>query len=75
MQLVTIPEITERLQNLPADELSEVYDFVCFLLERKKEEEGRGELPSEAFQLMLASESVLRRDWDRPEEAAAWEKL
>ena len=30
---------------------------------------------SEAFQTMLASESVLRRDWDRPEEDMAWADL
>ena len=30
---------------------------------------------SEAFQTMLASEAVLRRDWDRPEEDEAWASL
>jgi hypothetical protein len=30
---------------------------------------------SDAFQTMLASEDVLRRDWDQPEEDAAWEDL
>jgi len=34
-----------------------------------------GEVPSEAFQTMLASEAVLRRDWDRPEEDEAWASL
>lgn len=27
---------------------------------------------SQSFETMLASELVLRRDWDRPEEDAAW---
>jgi hypothetical protein len=30
---------------------------------------------SEAYQTMLASERVLRRDWDLPEEDAAWANL
>jgi hypothetical protein len=31
--------------------------------------------PSEAFQTMLASEEVLRRDWDDPEEDELWVDL
>jgi hypothetical protein len=30
---------------------------------------------TESFKTMLASEAVLRRDWDRPEEDAAWADL
>jgi hypothetical protein len=30
---------------------------------------------SEAFKTMLASEQVLKRDWDTPEEDAAWSDL
>jgi prevent-host-death family protein len=29
----------------------------------------------EVYQTMLASEQVLRREWDTPEEDAAWENL
>ena len=32
-------------------------------------------LALESFQTMLASEPVLRRDWERPEEDAAWKDL
>ena len=74
MQAVAIPQITERLQKLPADKLNVVYDFVSYLLERQT-----AQIPpkrfSEAFQTMLASEAVLRRDWDRPEEDEAWASL
>ena len=38
-------------------------DFVPYLAERR--------LASEAFQTMLASEPVPRRDWDRPAEEEA----
>jgi len=73
MQTVMIPQITESLQKLPTDKLLVVYDFVSYLLDRET-----GQLQerfSEAFQTMLASEAVLRRDWDRPEEDIAWANL
>jgi hypothetical protein len=66
---VTIADITERLRQLPAEKLTVVYDFVSYLLEREA-----GEM-SQTRALMLASEAVLRRDWDRPEEDAAWANL
>jgi hypothetical protein len=47
--------------------LEVVFDFVSYLAERQ--------LTSESFQTMLASEAVLRRDWERPEEEAAWAHL
>ena len=34
-----------------------------------------GEPFSEAYQTMLASQQVLSRDWDQPEEDAAWANL
>ncbi|MEI2692893.1 MAG: DUF2281 domain-containing protein [Anaerolineae bacterium] len=73
MQAVAIPQITERLQALPSDKLVVVYDFVSYLADRET-----AQLPtemSEAFQTMLASEAVLRRDWDLPEEDLAWADL
>jgi hypothetical protein len=73
MRTVAIPQITERLQKLPADKLAVVYDFVSYLVEREIRQAQ--EKSSEAFQTMLASEAVLRRDWDRPEEDKAWANL
>ncbi len=73
MQAVAIPQITERLEALPSDKLVVVYDFVSYLVDRET-----AQLPtemSEAFQTMLASEAVLRRDWDLPEEDLAWADL
>jgi hypothetical protein len=67
MQATTIAQIEERLRELPPDKLDVVLDFVSYLAERR--------LASEAFQTMLASEPVLRRDWDRPEEDEAWRDL
>lgn len=74
MASVTIAEIDERLRQLPTEKLPVVYDFVSYLLERDvadllaaRDGGARG--------TMLASEPVLRRDWDRPEEDAAWAHL
>jgi len=74
MQTVTIAQITERLRKLSADKLVVVYDFVSYLAERQTGQALR-EAASEPYQTMLASESILRRDWDRPEEDAAWANL
>lgn len=70
MQLITIEQIDERLRQLPPDKLAVVYDFVSYLAQASGENE-----PSEAFQTMLATEFVLRRDWELPEEEAAWANL
>ena len=73
MASVTIAEIDERLHQLPPEKLPVVYDFVSYLLDRDS-----GALlsdDSDARATMLASEAVLRRDWDRPEEDTAWAHL
>lgn len=74
MQTVTIAQITEGLHKLPAEKLVVVYDFVSYLSERELREVLRDTV-TRAIELMLASEAVLRRDWDRPEEDAAWASL
>jgi len=74
MPAVTIAEIDERLRHLPPDKLVVVYDFVSYLLERDLADLLM-DADSDARATMLASEAVLRRDWDRPEEDAAWAHL
>jgi hypothetical protein len=64
---VTREQIDERLQRLSPEQLASVYDFVSFLAERRS--------ASASLATMLASEPVLRRDWDRPEEDEAWSDL
>jgi len=74
MQTVTIAQITERLRKLPAEKLAVVYDFVSYLSERDLDEIWR-DPSARAIEFMFASEAVLGRDWDRPEEDAAWANL
>jgi hypothetical protein len=67
MDTVTIAQIEEQLRQLPQEKLEVVSDFVAFLVRRK---------PLTAAQAaMLASEKVLARDWDTPEEDEAWAHL
>jgi hypothetical protein len=66
---ITLKDIDERLQQLPPEKLTVVYDFVSYLLERSDSQDVS------ALQTMIASESVLHRDWDRPEEDEAWANL
>jgi len=74
MPSVTIADIDERLRRLPPDKLIVVYDFVSYLLERDLVD-LLPDADTRARAAMLASEAVLRRDWDRPEEDAAWAHL
>ena len=55
--------IEQELETLPEALQREVYDFVRFL---------RTKSDGEAFNGLLASQSVLARDWYTPEEDAAW---
>jgi hypothetical protein len=71
---VTIRQVEDRLRRLPPEKLGVVYDFISFLLERDGAD-LLGKIDSDSFQTMLASEQVLQRDWDRPEEEAAWADL
>ncbi len=58
--------IDKEVASLPETLQREVYDFARFL-RRKKEEES--------FNGLLLSESALAKDWNTPEEDAAWASL
>ncbi len=74
MSTITIPKIVERIKKLPPDKLAAVYDFVSYLAERESIHK-LAETPSESYLTMLASQEMLKTDWDRPEEDAAWANL
>ena len=74
MNAVTIQDIDERLRHLTPEKLIVVYDFVSYLLERDTAQMLTDSELS-ARQTMLASESILRKDWDLPEEDEAWAHL
>ena len=73
-----IEGITARLPLLPPNVLQALYELALALpspadgvdWDRLEQTPGRG-----AWVTMLASESVLAKDWDTPEEDAAWAHL
>jgi len=58
--------IIKEVENLPEPLQREVYDFARFLREKAD---------GESFNGLLLSESALRKDWETPEEDAAWANL
>ena len=74
METITVDQIDERLRGLSPQKLSAVHDFISHLTARGAGDHGPlGS--SDAWQTMLATEAILRRDWDRPEEDVAWAYL
>lgn len=59
-------EIDGYLKRLSPDKLAVVLDFVAFLAARQD---------ASSYEAMLQAESVLKRDWLKPEEDAAWADL
>ncbi len=58
--------ILKEINEVPEQYLVEVLDFIRFL-ERKTLEEGIG--------TAIASETSLRKDWEKPGEDEAWQDL
>ena len=58
--------INHEVECLPEPLRREVYDFARFLREKSADEPVNG---------LLLSESALSKDWDTPEEDAAWANL
>jgi hypothetical protein len=58
--------IEKEVTSLPEPLQREVYDFARFLRLKRDED---------AFNGLLLSESALARDWNTPEEDAAWASL
>jgi len=67
LSVVSTTELIEKeVTRLPEPLRREVYDFACLL--RLKNED-------QSFSGLLLSETALARDWDTPEEDAAWANL
>jgi hypothetical protein len=58
--------IEKELDVLPETLQRQVYEFVRSLRQQSSGDDFNG---------LLASETVLARDWDSPEEDAAWQNL
>ncbi|GIL23423.1 MAG: hypothetical protein BroJett042_19360 [Bacteroidota bacterium] len=60
--------LTEEIKKTPESILNELYDFLMFL----KQKEGKA---NDKLFTHLASEKVLSRDWESPEDDEAWKNL
>jgi len=58
--------LIQEIETLPANCVGEVIDFVTWIKQRKSLQ-----IP----ETMLLSETVLAKDWDKPEENEAWANL
>jgi hypothetical protein len=58
--------IEQALVDLPEQQQREVYDFVCFLKFKSADDSFNG---------LRLSESALAKEWNTPEEDAAWASL
>ncbi len=74
MPVVTIPQINEKLKSLSEEKLIVVFDFISYLSERELNN-ILFDSASAAIECMYASEQVLAKDWNLPEEDEAWANL
>ncbi|MEO7659886.1 MAG: DUF2281 domain-containing protein [Pyrinomonadaceae bacterium] len=58
--------VIKEIETLPERLQRQVYDFARFL---------KTKAADDAFDGLLLSESALAKDWDTPEEDAAWSNL
>ncbi len=58
--------LLSELEQVPEPFLDEVLDFVHFL---------KTKITRERLNIAIASESSLKKDWLRPEEDEAWQRL
>jgi len=58
--------IIKEIGNIPDPLLDEVLDFIRFI---------KTKIAKEKLDITLASESSLKKDWQRPEEDEAWKDL
>jgi len=70
MQTITVEEIDSKLNTLSEDKLTAVYHFVSYLADQDFDMSDIS-----ARELMFASESLIAKDWDMPEEDKAWADL
>jgi hypothetical protein len=56
--------LSEEIKKIPEGLLKELYDYLQFL-----------KLKADKLDTHLASEDVLSRDWNSPEEDEAWKNL
>jgi DNA replication initiation complex subunit (GINS family) len=66
-------KLKQALQHIPDDLLGELDEYMKYLQYKKKKANSPGNTAS--MDTAYASETVLGKDWNRPEEDQAWQDL
>ena len=61
-------ELQDELARIPDNLLGELHEYMRYLQFKTQQQ-------NETMQTAYASETVLRKDWNRPEEDQAWQDL
>ena len=69
MSSVTLEQVEEQLRQLAPEQLAAVSRFIASMIYLKND------MDEDHRDLLLAAETSLRKDWDTPEEDAAWRHL
>jgi hypothetical protein len=64
--MTTLDTVVREIEHAPEPLLREVLDFVRYL---------KNKMAQERFDAAAASEQVLAKDWNKPEEDEAWRGL
>lgn len=67
--MTTREALKKEINEIPDNLLKDLYDYIKYLKYKKKYEE------KDKIETMYASEQVLKKDWDNPEEDKAWKDL
>ncbi len=59
-------DVLNEIEHVPEQLLGEILDFIHYL---------KLKIRKEGLETAIASESSLKKDWDRPEEDEAWQDL
>lgn len=68
MKALTRELLSKELNKIPDNLLQELYNYIKFLKSKKSSTKDKIETP-------CASENVLAKDWNKPEEDEAWKSL
>lgn len=66
-------KLKQELQNIPDELLGELHQYMKYLQYKKKQEAPPND--NSSMETAYASEAVLGKDWNSPEEDQAWQDL
>lgn len=74
----TREKLQQELQRIPDDLLGELHEYMKYLQFKKQQKSstvGTPPVDTDSMETAYASEAVLGKDWNTPEEDKAWQDL